>query len=262
MKKLFQYTLASLFILLFAFGCQSPPAPEKAPTPVKHNYIVLLDLSDRLIVQEDQSARDAELVKYIYELFEQKVKKELYIRSRDEIKVVIAPQRGAGLPTDVYEDRLFVNMESIPKVSRRPKETERRTKFINALDSLYEEARFSANPEDYYGADIWKYFYEDLEVDYANDSLTRNFLFILTDGYPIVGKDQNKLEPVNKKFPELTVAVIEAAPRDKDLEWDHIQQMWTEWFDEMGIADYHFIKRRAISKEKQQIRDIISEEEI
>ena len=49
---------------------------------------------------------------------------------------------------------------------------------------------FSKTPEDYHGADIWKYFYEDLKVDYSTDTLTENYLFIITDGYPIVGKQQ------------------------------------------------------------------------
>ena len=72
------------------------------------------------------------------------------------------------------------------------------------LDSLYNEAEYSKTPEDYHGADIWKYFYEDLKVDYSKDTLTQNYLFILTDGYPIVGKKQVKLNNIANEFMVLT----------------------------------------------------------
>ncbi len=244
-----------LICALWVVACQ-PPAPKKKTLSVKHNYIILVDLSDRIIVQPDQPARDKEIIEAIYNIFEQKVKKDLYIKSRDEIKVVIAPQKGSGLQTDVFEEKLYVNMGSIPNIYRRPKEAERRDAFDNALDELYKKAEFSDVPEEYYGADIWKYFYEDLKSDYSNDTLTENFLFILTDGYPIVGKDLKKLQPVKESFPDLHVILVEASPRNKDMEWDHIMAMWQEWFDSMGIKDYTFIKRKAITKEIEEIKEI------
>lgn len=251
-------TIIFLMLTLVMAACQVP-APQKKTIPVKHNYIILLDLSDRIIVQPEQPQRDKEIIKAIYQLFEQKVKKELYIRSRDEIKVVIAPQKGSGLQTELYEEKLYVNMENIQNVYRRPKEEERRNGFFTTLDELYKAAEFSDIPEEYYGADIWKYFYEDLDGDYSNDTLTRNFLFILTDGYPIVGKDLSKLQPVKKGYPDLHIVVMEASPRDKDLEWDRIMDMWKTWFDSMNIADYTFIKRIAISKEIEQVKEITRE---
>jgi hypothetical protein len=244
-------------LMLCIMACQ-PPAPAKKSLSVKHNFIILLDLSDRLIVQPEQSQRDKEIVRAIYQIFEDKVKKDLYIKSRDEIKVVIAPQKGSGLRTDVYEDELYINMENIKNVLRRPKEAERREKFFKALDELYKKAVFSDNPKEYYGADIWKYFYEDLNSDLSRDTLTRNFLFILTDGYPIVGKDLSKLQPVKAKYPELHIILMEASPREKDMEWDHIMDMWKTWFDSMNVSDYAFIKRKAISKEIEQVKEIVN----
>ena len=73
-------------------------------------------------------------------------------------------------------------MDNIRIVYRKSKEDERRTQYLANLDTLYNMAIFSSDPEDYYGADIWKYFYEDLRYDYVSDTLTKNFLFILTDG--------------------------------------------------------------------------------
>jgi len=248
-------TIIFLMVLLPA-ACQVPE-PQRRTHTVKHNYIILLDLSDRIIVQPDQPARDKEIIRALYGLFEQKVKKELYIRSRDEIKVVIAPQKGSGLQTELFEENLYVNMENIQNVYRRPKEEERRNIFFTTLDDLYKRAVFSNVPEEYYGADIWKYVYEDLQGDYSGDTLTKNFLFILTDGYPIVGKDLSKLQPVKKAYTDLHIVLTEASPRDKDMEWDRIMEMWKTWFDSMDIADYTFIKRIAISKEIEQVKEIV-----
>jgi hypothetical protein len=248
-----------LTLLVVIVSCQ-PPRPEtESTTPEKYNFIVLLDLSDRLIVQPNQPERDKEIIKEIYGLFEERVREKLYIRSRDEIKVVIAPQRGAGLPAYKYEDELYINMENIPNVMRRTREEDRRAHFFANLDTLYDQAVFSQNPKDYYGADIWKYFYEDLQQDYVTDTLTENYLFVLTDGYPIVGRDTAKLQPVNKEFPELQVILLEIAPREKDLEMDRIMDLWRGWLEEMNVESYTFIKRSAISKEIDQIKEIIEE---
>ncbi len=244
---------------VLATSCKLPQ-PKETTIAEKHNYIVLLDLSDRLIVQKDQPNRDKELIKHIYARFEERVKKHLYIRSRDEIKVVIAYQKGSGLYRAEFEDRLYINMDNIPAVLKNSKKDERRKNFSANIDTLYQKAVFSKDPKRYNGADIWKYFYEDLKTDYSNDTLTKNFLFILTDGYPIVGKDLTKLNPVRNTFPNLKIVLVEAAPRDKDLEWDRIQELWQDWFNDMGIKDYEFIKRTALSKEKDEITAIIEKE--
>ncbi len=194
--------LVALLLILLA-SCKIPkPEQRKNALRVKNNYIVLLDLSDRLIVQDHQPERDKQIIKKLYSIFEDKVRKELYIKSRDEIRVVIAPQLGAGLNRNVFEDRLYVNMAALNLVERKAREEERRKNFFATLDTLYQRAVYSQTPTDYNGADIWKYFYEDLKTDYSKDTLTNNYLFILTDGYPIVGS-QNKLLQVKNEFPDL-----------------------------------------------------------
>ena len=225
MKQLNKY-FPVFIIMLLLDSCMPPQEQKEVSAAIKHNYIILLDLSDRLIVQDNQPERDKELIKYVYTKFEERVRNQLYLRSRDEIKVVIAPQRGADLRSEIFEDSLYINIENVPAVLRRKKEEERRTIFFNNVDKLYGQAVFSSNPKEYNGADIWKYFYEDLKVDYVRDSLTKNFLFLLTDGYPIVGRDLSKLQMVNQDFPDLKIILIEAAPRDKDLEWDRVNELW------------------------------------
>jgi hypothetical protein len=247
------YWLVAWLIL----GSCTFPAPEKKQVArIKHNYIILLDLSDRLILQQNQPERDKEIIQRLYTLFEEKVRNDLYIKSRDEIKVVIAPQLGSGVRRDDFEDRLYVNMQAMNNVTRKAQEDERRKNFFNNLDTLYQRAVFSNNPAQYHGADIWKYFYEDLKNDYSHDPDTRNYLFILTDGYPIVGH-QNKLWMVKNDFPDLEIVLLEAAPREKDLEWDRIMTVWQEWFRTIGIKQYTFVKRGSITKELEQVQDIV-----
>ena len=249
-----------LIILAFQFGCNLPDQKERSRRiNVKHNYIVLLDLSDRLIVQENQPERDKEIIKELYRIYEERVRRNLYIKSRDEIKVVIAPQKGSQLRREEFEDRLYVNMDNIKNVYRKPKEDVRRAAFYSNVDTLYEKAVFSRNPKSYQGADIWKYFYEDLKVDYVSDTLAENYLFILTDGYPIVGKTKVKLKEVKNKFPDLYIVLVEAAPRERDMEWDRIMAIWEDWFEEVGVKGYTLIKRGAISKELEQIRNVLRE---
>lgn len=250
--------LLSIVALLALVSCNLPAPEKKVKSPrIKHNFIVLLDLSDRLIVQPNQPQRDKQIIRSLYNVFETKVKKDLYIKSRDEFRVVIAPQLGAGLRRDDFEDRLYVNMNNISNVYRKLNEEERRKAFDANLDTLYRNAVFSSNPEKYHGADIWKYFHEDLKVDYSRDTLTENYLVIITDGYPIVGHNRNKLLEVKNEFPDLKIALIEAAPREKDLEWDRMMGTWQEWFDGMGVKEYTLIKRGSITKELEQVKDVV-----
>src|SRR5688572_17032474 len=123
-----KYSLTRVLVLLAAFAvgvvsCNVPAPDKKKPVArTKHNYIILLDLSDRLIVQENQPERDKQIIRNLYTAFEEKVRKDLYIKSRDEFKVVIAPQRGSDLRRDIFEDRLYVNVDNINNVYRKVKE--------------------------------------------------------------------------------------------------------------------------------------------
>jgi hypothetical protein len=246
-------------ILIMVASCKLPSPEKKEVKPrIKHNYIVLLDLSDRLIVQHNQPERDKQIIRNLYELFEDRVRQNLYIKSKDEIKVVIAPQLGSGLRRDVFEDRLYVNMDNIKSVYRKLNEDQRREDFFANVDTLYRQAVFSNQTEDYHGADIWKYFYEDLSLDYSNEGLTQNYLFIITDGYPIVGANRKKLLEVKNTFPDLHIVLLEASPREKDMEWDQVMEVWQEWFDGMGVEEYTLIKGGSITKELEEVKRLVS----
>ena len=73
-----------------------------------------------------------------------------------------------------------------------------------------------------------------------------------------MGKDLTKLQKVKEEYPDLSIILIEAAPRDKDLEWDRVMELWEEWFKSMKIDDYEFVKRMALSKEKDMLTEIVT----
>ncbi|MBN1950419.1 MAG: hypothetical protein JW801_04395 [Bacteroidales bacterium] len=250
--------VSGLLLMTLMMACQMP-AKKKTEIPQKHNYIVLLDLSDRLIVQDDQPVRDKEIIRYLYKQFEEKVRKEFYIKSRDEISVVIAPQSYPRISRERYEELLRVNIGAIKDLQkRRSEEAQRRNTFSLALDELYSEAASHNKPEDYSGADIYKFFNEDLQTLYDPDPMTTNFLFILTDGYYWVKSKDTLMDP-GERFSNLQVALVEVSPWDKDEEWDRLQGVWEEWFDLMNIPEQNrrFIKRKAISVEKEEIGEMI-----
>jgi len=255
MKNIYYFT--TLIFILFVFNkCAAPPERDAKPY-IRHNYIVLLDLSDRLIIEQDQPERDKYLVNAIYTAFEQKVRMGMYFRATDEIKVVIAPQEGSPIKAENFENDLYINMDRISINDRKTFEKERRERFSSTLDKLYSESVFSNEPDDYKGADIWKYFKEDINKDMETDSLTKNYLFLFTDGYNVVGNQQNKLLEVKDKYSSLNIMLLEATPREGDLEWDSVMNKWAAWFEEMEIDNFILEKRRAKDKTVEAIYDFL-----
>jgi hypothetical protein len=263
-NRFIRHNFLSMFILVgfcILLSCRNklkidlPPDFNKPA--IKHNYIILVDLSDRLIIKEDQPNRDIELIKHIFNLFEEKTKLSLNIFSDDLIRVVIAEQLGGIQYPEDYEDSLYINMEKIPLTYRTRYLNSRRKIFSSSLNKLYSSAVFSKNPSDFYGANIWKYFQDDLYDDISTGPLCENFLFILTDGYCVVGHDPNRLMPVSHSYPGLKVMMLELAPKPIDGEWDRISKNWTDWLKTMGITEIQLRQREALTQTKEAISDII-----
>ena len=62
MRREILSSIPILAMLFLVFACSMPPKEKKNKFREKHNYIILLDLSDRLVVQENQPAMVRELV--------------------------------------------------------------------------------------------------------------------------------------------------------------------------------------------------------
>jgi outer membrane biosynthesis protein TonB len=237
-KNKFKWQYLIIPVYIFLTGCPPPQQVEKKEKP-SYNILILLDLSDRLITNEKQAERDKQILNYISNKIPDIIIKNNSVkRSKESIKIIIADQDNIPYPTAQYSDSLFFKMSKdirggIPAVRKILKE-----RFPRNLENLYESATFSDNPADYNGANISRYFTQDLSTDIKRDSLSNNLLFILTDGYLNVGENPNFMIDVHNKFPELKVMVLEMTPKSQDYESERLQQSWDQWFANMAVKGY------------------------
>ena len=80
-----------------------------AANELPQNYIVVLDLSDRLL-NPNQAARDKAIIMSVFEKFEKAVKAKMFINSKDRFRISIAPQQG-GVNAEKYEDLMDIFMD-------------------------------------------------------------------------------------------------------------------------------------------------------
>jgi hypothetical protein len=269
-------------------------AKKETPPPPKDNYIILLDLSDRILTNNQQQVpKDIFVVQSIYKAFrarlEAKDPTRLFYTVNDKLKVLVAPQRNT--PRDIYnmagDLRIALAGVQPEQKAHLIEETER--KFDSLLPVLYKKAVISNNSKDYPGADIWRYFNEDLAGDLEPDAT--NTLFIITDGYldfeptemrpvsnnrytscsQIIKTLRNQpdwqarfesedygLLPVKKKFSNLKVVLLEVNPKDEwPGEFTLLTDIWSKWLEEMGITSYSFIKDDNVNELNESIEKLM-----
>lgn len=244
-----------------------------------NNYIVLLDLSDRL-KSPSQAEKDKILIEGIYSVFENEVKRKQYQGSRDIIKVLVAPQPANYSVFDVSEN-LEINLGNIPQKERYTKYPELRKKFFQAVSDLYKKATQNTN---YIGADIWSFFNASLENHLIKDKNGRNILLILTDGYLNFNyeyqinrpKNGNKttytevekfrknpkwkenfvkggygLIPIDRNLGNLEVYMLELSSSDikHPEDFDIIRMYWEKWFKDLNINKYKCFKTEDAPKQ-------------
>jgi len=284
---------------LFAMGCNEfkdavREAKNEIPPPPKDNYIILLDLSDRILENDQQQiAKDLTVIKNIYGFFKSNLNKKdpshLYYALNDKLKVLIAPQKST--PGKLYETsgllRVDISAEPPEKRSRLVQESEK--KFSTILPDVYRQALVSKHSSGYAGADIWKYFNEDLADDLDKDA--QNTLFIITDGYLDFEKTEDRpnlnnrftscakiintlkthadwssrfdnedygLMSVTKKFPHLRVVLLQMNPSQEwPEEYPLLTKIWSKWFKEMNIDTFSFIKNDNIGEVTESLGKFI-----
>jgi len=244
---------------LITIGCgeASPEESLANEIPNRHiNFTILLDLSDR-VLNPDQVDRDKILVKKIYELFEMEVRLDVYINSLDKISVHAAPQSSATYSTIQYEDSMFIDMSRMGIAEKKGGEIRRKNAFFNSLDALYALA-IADSSRGYSGADIWKWFKNDLAID----STRQNFVFVLTDGYMNVQDRQeaniDTLTSIGRSLAGANVLVMEFSPNDDDYSYERVHNVWGRWFASMGIKNYRVLKTSALQATNQQLTDFVS----
>ena len=281
--------------LFFLGGCNEfqqavKDAKKEIPPPPKDNYIILLDLSDRILYNNQQQVpKDISVINSIYGVFKSKLDAKdpthLYYSLHDKLKVLIAPQKTT--PKSLYDMvgslRIDLAAEQPDKKSATIDSTEKI--FNKVLPEIYKQAVIGNNSTAYSGADIWKYFNEDLADDLEKDG--QNTLFIITDGYMDLEKTEERpsqnnryascsqiinllkkspdwetkftegdygILPVAKKFANLKVVLLQVNPKDDwNGEYSLLTKIWGKWFGEMGISNYRFIKDDNVNEVKESM---------
>jgi hypothetical protein len=258
-----------------------------AQKPTPQNYVVLLDLSDRLLAS-GQAGRDRALILDLFGRFEQDVRRNMIINSRDCFRVVIAPQQGISYDANQYMAELFLNMDG-PVQTKRQRLDAFKAALPTRLDALYRLATAGkSKTTDYRGCDIWQYFNEQLPTDLLPTH--QNTLLVLTDGYFDFEKNAHRkqqgnrysdsqqlmprlrgranwpevlrqpgfgLLPVPKQFPRMRVWVAEFNPKVDHLdELDILKAIWQKWLAEMRIASVHCLARAPLPKVQDALRRI------
>jgi hypothetical protein len=284
-----------LFLSLLAAGCNEfqqavKEAKNEIPPPPKDNFIILLDLSDRILANNQQQvSKDLTVIRNLYGIFQSNLNRKdpshLYYGLQDKLKILIAPQKTT--PGKLYEQsgllRVDLSSELPEKKSKLVRESEKT--FNNILPDVYRQALVSKHTSAYTGADIWKYFNEDLSDDLEKDA--HNTLFILTDGYmdfekteerPMLNKrytscaqiinqlknypdwnirfekEDYGLMPVAKKFPNLKVVLLQINPNQEwPGEYPLLTRIWSKWFREMNIDTFSYIKNDNIGEVRESM---------
>ena len=166
-----------LTILLLLAACSRPKIHKH---PVKENYVVLLDLSDR-ILSPHQAGQDIAVIMQVFGRFEKKVFSQLIVNSNDKFSIRIIPQEGSPLDIDSLENLLMLDMNVLPLRKKKTRLLAFKKQLKPTLEKLYKMAWQGNKPKDYQGVDIWRYFNSKLGYDLQKDC--SNHLIILTDGY-------------------------------------------------------------------------------
>lgn len=241
--------------------CRPDCSPDCPAPQVKtiNNYIVLLDLSDR-IVEDGQIDRDTTIIGNLYDIFLDRVKSELYINSKDKFRIVIANQKNQFPNQQIFdiEDALYVDMDNI-KLSKKKDIRDSKETFMFNIAQLYKLAKFSDNKNDYKGANIFGYLKNRLTNDRLDIDGAKNYLLIITDGYQYVQGKQYKPIDIWQEVADLgnfNIGVVEINPIEKkgDEELDRIKDAWRNWLDKMNAKNVLMLDRQ----QKKNIKNKLS----
>jgi hypothetical protein len=287
--RYFVILLFSFLSMLLLFGCDSDAdtRAENGKPLVRKNYVVLLDLSDRLLT-EAQVQNDLEVIKQVMDQFVQTVKINLYVASHDRIKIVIAPQENSPVSAQAFHKILYLDMGQVPLNEKRNVEHAVEQLYAQ-VEQLYARAASYEKREQYQGADIWKYFNDQLEFDFTTDNryTDRNYLVVLTDGYldfeqyngrrkegnryastrfvSTLARKHNTWEQAfeqqdygilalkDKDFSNLQVLVLEVSPH-ADYHYEILKATWQKWLKEAHIPVMLFLQKGNMATTREQIK--------
>ena len=259
-------------ILVFAFSLLFTSCKNNDVKKVKKplNYVVVLDLSDRILLPE-QLEKDFYLIEKYFKVFEKNARRNLVLSSKDRFSVRIIPQKNSLLDVNHYEDLLQIYLDETEVKDKNKSLLALSQSLSKTLQSLKKEALFSKTSSAYFGVDIWAYLHDNgkglSKPDYENNVL------VLTDGYfdfesqehVIQDKNQytstrflNELTSVNwkqisesknygllpielEKNTKWIVAGISGKKANDILQTEKITYFWKKWLTKSGVLSSNFI---------------------
>jgi len=264
----------SFIIILTLSIFQSINLNAQANKPT--NYLVILDLSDRLLAHQ-QAEKDLKAIHMVYQSFIKSIKQKNIINAKDRFKIKIVHQPGTTLNESTYQQFLELDLSRIPALNRISAVAEFDRKIGAALRSLYKEAILGSKPSDYSGVDLWRFFNERLQLELRENM--HNEVVILNDGYfdyeskthPAIKKRNRstnssfyrairgtnwKTTMENGDFGILTtngnfqqfdarIGIVGLNPKENTLtELDMLKGTWSKWMNEIGFVEVFLIENQ------------------
>lgn len=267
MKNLL-YTHILVFITLLLFTSCGKEAAKIEKKPI--NYIVVLDLSDRILLPE-QLDKDFYLIEKYFKAFEENSRRNLILTSKNRFSVKIIPQKNSPLHVDHYEDLMQIYLDETDVKDKNKSLLALSQSLPKVLHSLKKEAFFGKVSTAYFGVDIWAYLH-DGGVSLSKQGYT-NTVLVLTDGYFDFESQthviQNKNQYTSTRFlNELTSSDWKQISESKEygllpielekntkwivagfsgkrandiLQTEKITYFWKKWLKQSGVTNSKFI---------------------
>jgi hypothetical protein len=259
--KIVTNLISILFFIGLVTGCKTPPKKKKEDKE-KINYILLIDLSDR-VLKNRQHKQDINSIKLIWENFKERNKNDI-LNTEDIFHCVIAEQEKSPLinSTEImFEDSLSINFSTMKRIERPKRKKTFSSNLTRQLTELYKKSRKDKKAENYSGANIQLFFIDDLKAYYKKGY--KNYLFIITDGYPYVKGETEELpnkisfeQDKSLEFKDLNVCFLELAPKRKSWkDYSKMQCIWSNYLNNFKIQSTYFIK----TGQQSLLQDLLSE---
>ncbi|WP_418264181.1 hypothetical protein [Flavobacterium faecale] len=267
MKNIF-YTLSLVFIISLVFTSCRKEESKKDIKP--SNYIVVLDLSDRILVPE-QLDKDFYLIEQYFKIFEKNARRNLVLSSKDRFSVRIIPQNNSPLNINHYEDLLRIYLDETQVKDKNKSLLELSQSLSKVLNGLKKDAYYGKVSSNYFGVDIWAYLHDNGKG--LSKPGFENKILVLTDGYfdfesqthviknknqytstrflnelttsdwkQIAESKQYGLLPIQlDKNTQWVVAGISGKKANDILQTEKITYFWKKWLTQSGVTSSRFI---------------------
>ena len=173
--------LSICILMIVGLAACNVNSTENFKKSVPDNYVVILDLSDRIIQRIDQIDIDTSAIRGALEKFEIAVQRNLTVKSKDKFSIRIINQKNSSLPSNIYENSLSIDMAKYNAGEKAIRLNSFKSDFSTNVKTLYQQALLGNKNTDYEGVDIWQYFNEQINNDLCSEY--NNHVLILTDGY-------------------------------------------------------------------------------